>query len=179
MSKVERVHTRNKGIFFIIRKIVESAYLLKGVSSGEIINGILDESVEIRHIPVGEKIVKESEPDLNEFFILLGGKVQITRLGHPIFEVLPTAIVGDVEFVDSDPNNVTTVTAIEPTVIISFSREFVDGLCPESQRNIYKNLACELGKKFSIVNNVVVQKDVKLGILSEEELSLLKQHSST
>lgn len=75
--------------------------------------------VELRLTP-GVPAVREGEPG-DRFYVVAGGRVAVTRHGHPVRELGPGASFGEIALLH-DGVRTATVTAVEPTLLVSLHR---------------------------------------------------------
>lgn len=151
--------TKNsKGMFFILDKIIKSAYLLKWVNSSVLVNGLLKENTRIEQIPAGHDIINEQSDACEHFYILLSGEIRICKVGHEITKIHTISVFGELWFLDPDMNRTCSVIALSDCVVMVFSRMFVEQLDAKNREGIYLNLARAMGKKLSETNEIFIQK---------------------
>jgi len=79
-----------------------------------------------RHVAAGEHVVREGELD-REMFVVVSGRLLVTKRGARIAELVAGGLVGEMAVVDYGPRSA-TVTALEASDVLVFSQDAMIGL---------------------------------------------------
>jgi len=128
---------------------VEKVFCLKGVGifsecAGEQLGELAVVADEVDRAP-GAEIIREGDVD-NSLFVLVDGRVQVSKSGQPIAELGAGEVFGELALLDPAPRNA-SVTALTDTTILRIDAEpFGDILDenPEISRAILRVLTRRL-----------------------------------
>ena len=81
-------------------------------------------------VPAGKTIMREGDP-ADRFYVVLDGRVRITRNGRKLIDVGPGKGFGELALLADAPRNA-TVTAVDDTEVVSFDRKTFARLLDES-----------------------------------------------
>ncbi len=99
--------------------LLGGVFLFKGLTGAEI--GLLVPYLQDRWLDAGEVLLEEGEP-ANSFFVILSGKVQITKGETHLVDLEAGAHLGELALARPGTTRSATVTALEDTMVMELSR---------------------------------------------------------
>lgn len=135
--------------------------LFKNFSADEL--GYLLQTAKISAFKIGEILIHEGEIG-QEIYVLLDGKVDVSKKGEPPEEITPLAvleagnILGEISVITNNPRSA-TVTAIENTTVLIIDIATIkhEPTAQPIYEKLLQNLAIELSKKLLYFGNKLIK----------------------